>query len=259
MRAVSAFWTAWMCFVTYGKVAAEKTYTRTVLVDMFGPAVMAVAVPEVRTEHASAFALAHVLVRLPASRVAGAWRGPGGLTEGPALGGRRAVDCLAVGRGTHPVLTVGGRAARRPRAHLRPSRKPRRIGSGPPRGEDATEPGGRAEAPRLPVIAHVDPRRLDERPGLFTLIVLGEGIAQDDGGRFGGRVDERLPSGSHRLMRGSLEVFLPVELLAGTLSGRGIRWIALVGVPMVAAPLLLAAFAGEGPPGAPVRMLFLTT
>ncbi|MFF3610061.1 hypothetical protein [Streptomyces sp. NPDC002463] len=28
------------------------------------------------------------------------------------------------------------------------------------------------------MIAHVDPRRLDERPGLFTLIVLGEGIAR---------------------------------------------------------------------------------
>lgn len=69
-----AFWTAWMCFTTYGNVAADKVHTRTVLIGMFGLAVMAAAVPEIRSDHARAFALAYVLVRLLASRV---WQGRG--------------------------------------------------------------------------------------------------------------------------------------------------------------------------------------
>ncbi|WP_435880489.1 low temperature requirement protein A [Streptomyces zaomyceticus] len=64
-----AFWTAWMCFTTYGNVAADKVHTRTVLIGMFGPVVMDAAVPEIRSDHARAFALAYVLVRLLASRV----------------------------------------------------------------------------------------------------------------------------------------------------------------------------------------------
>ncbi|MFF7438057.1 hypothetical protein [Streptomyces sp. NPDC008122] len=41
-------------------------------------------------------------------------------------------------------------------------------------------------------------------------------------------VDDRPPSGSRRPMCGSLAVFPAVGLLAGTLSCRGTRWIALV-------------------------------
>ncbi|MFI9063901.1 low temperature requirement protein A [Streptomyces sp. NPDC053429] len=60
--------------MTYGNVAAETVHTRTVLIGMFGLAVLAAAVPGVRSEHTGAFALAYVLARLLVARV---WQGRG--------------------------------------------------------------------------------------------------------------------------------------------------------------------------------------
>ncbi|MFI9063902.1 hypothetical protein ACIGQE_18785 [Streptomyces sp. NPDC053429] len=102
---------------------------------------------------------------------------------------------------------------------------------------------------------------------MFTLIVLGKGIAPTVEGASGAAcggggsrrpprvlgaaveyVNGRLPTGARWLMCGSFALFLAVGPLAGVLSGRGTRWTALVGVPMVAVPLLLGGFAGHGPP-----------
>ncbi|MFE3072425.1 low temperature requirement protein A [Streptomyces sp. NPDC059247] len=207
-----AFWTAWMCFTTYGNVAAEKVHTRTVLTGMFGLAVMAAAVPGVRTDHATAFALAYVIVRVLASR---AWRRRGevvadwpaaqvtaGVTPwfvsvwagAPARywlwAAGLAVDlALTFARSRSQVLAraqkdweehEGGRARDDGRIRNRTrTRTGKRDG-----GEGRDEAGGgsrerghdRASRPR-PVAARFDPGHLDERLGLFTLIVLGEGIA----------------------------------------------------------------------------------
>ncbi|MFJ9434858.1 low temperature requirement protein A [Streptomyces sp. NPDC101490] len=227
-----AFWTAWMCFTTYGNVAAEKVRTRTVLVGMFGLAVMAAAVPGVRTDHATAFALAYVIVRVLASRV---WRRRGevvadwpaaqvtaGVTpwfvsvwaEAPARywlwAAGLAVDlALTFARSRSQVLAraqkdweehEGSRARYGGRARKREGRGSAgrggsrtgdagqdgaRDGSGAGAGGEGPDRAGgggrerghdRASRPR-PVAARFDPGHLDERLGLFTLIVLGEGIA----------------------------------------------------------------------------------
>ncbi|MCT4351529.1 low temperature requirement protein A [Streptomyces sp. Je 1-79] len=318
-----AFWTAWMCFTTYGNVAADKVHTRTVLIGMFGLAVMAAAVPEVRSEHADAFALAYVLVRLLASRV---WQGRGevpadwpmaqlsaGVT--PWIVSLWAEDPVrywlwAGGLAIDLVLTFA-LSGNRLMARLREqgAERDRRDGD---------------DGARTLRAARFDPRHLDERLGLFTLIVLGEGIAQgveaasgaewnaDLGGlavgsfalllalwalavrrssgvpllgfgvlapRFalpmhcvatgalaslaaalGAAVEHaegRLPLGMRWLMCGAIAVFLGVGLVAGALSGRGARWVVAVGLPMVAAPLLLAAFAGRWAPGTLVWALVL--
>ncbi|MDJ0382391.1 low temperature requirement protein A [Streptomyces sp. G-G2] len=317
-----AFWTAWMCFTTYGNVAADKVRTRTVLIGMFGLAVMAAAVPEVRSERAAAFALAYVLVRVLASRV---WQRRG---EVP-------VDWPMAQLSAGVVPWIVSLWAQAPTRYwlwaagllidlgltfaLSRSRVLARAREG---RDEHGKRRGRIEVP--PVAAPFDPSHLDERLGLFTLIVLGEGIAQGVeaasetewtsalGGLAVGafvlllalwalavrrscgvpllgfgvltarfalplhcvatsalaalaaslgaaveHVDDRLPAGMRWLMCGSLCVFLAVGLLAGALSGRGGRWVMLAGLPMVAAPLLLAAFAGGVSPGALVWTLVL--
>ena len=47
-----AFWTAWACIVTYGNVTDEESQAPRVLAAMFGLAVMAAAVTEVRSDRA---------------------------------------------------------------------------------------------------------------------------------------------------------------------------------------------------------------
>ncbi|MEW1700487.1 MULTISPECIES: low temperature requirement protein A [unclassified Streptomyces] len=207
-----AFWTAWMCFTTYGNVAAEKVRTRTVLIGMFGLAVMAAAVPGVRTDHATAFALAYVIVRVLASR---AWQRRGevvadwpaaqvtaGVTpwfvsvwaEAPARywlwAAGLAVDlALTFARSRSRVLAraqkdweehEGSRTRNDGRTRKRDGGRSTGRGEGENRagdGDESRERGhDRASRPR-PVAARFDPGHLDERLGLFTLIVLGEGIA----------------------------------------------------------------------------------
>ncbi|MEU7005572.1 low temperature requirement protein A [Streptomyces sp. NPDC046332] len=317
-----AFWTAWMCFTTYGNVAADKVHTRTVLIGMFGLAVMAAAVPEVRSEHADAFALAYVLVRMLASRV---WQARGEVPADWPMAQLSAgvvpwiVSLWSDGPDRYWLWAAGllidlgftfALSRNRVMEQLR---------------KDQGERTRRREATgTLPRAARFDPRHLDERLGLFTLIVIGEGVAQGVDAaseaewnarlctlavgsfalllalwalavrrssgvpllgsgvlppRFslplhcvatgalaslaaalGAAVEHaegRLPHGMRWLMCGAIAVFLGVGVLAGALSGRGTRWIVAVGLPMVAAPLLLAAFAGRWAPGALVWALVL--
>ncbi|MFE5543892.1 low temperature requirement protein A [Streptomyces sp. NPDC056534] len=316
-----AFWTAWMCFTTYGNVAADKVHTRTVLIGMFGLAVMAAAVPEIRSDHARAFALAYVLVRLLAARV---WQRRGEVVadwpiaqlsagvvpwivsvwaDAPARywlwAAGLAVDLgLTFARSRNQILA---RAAEEWQEHAAGRERPTRP---------------------KPVAARIDARHLDERLGLFTLIVIGESVAltveaSSDvawtsrlaglavgsfvlllalwalavrrscgvpllgfgvlaprfalpmhcvstgalaalAASLGGAVvhaDGQLPPGMRWLMCGSIAVFLSVGLLAGAVSGRGARWVLGAGVPVVAAPVLLGAFAGHGSPAALVWAL----
>ncbi|MER5966501.1 low temperature requirement protein A [Streptomyces sp. NPDC002057] len=318
-----AFWTAWMCFTTYGNVAADKVHTRTVLIGMFGLAVMAAAVPEIRSDHARAFALAYVLVRLLASRV---WQRRGEVVaDWPVaqltVGVVPWIVSVWAEAPTRYWLWAAGLALdlgltfalsrNRVLAHAREE------------WEGHAAHRERAARP-APVAARFDARHLDERLGLFTLIVIGESVALGVeasseaewtsrlgtlavgsfvlllalwalavrrscgvpllgfgvlaprfalplhcvatgalaalAASLGGaveHVDGHLPLGMRWLMCGSIAVFLSVGLLAGVVSGRDARWVLVVGVPVVVAPLLLGAFAGRGFPAALVWALVL--
>jgi hypothetical protein len=317
-----AFWTAWMCFTTYGNVAADKVRTRSVLMGMFGLAVMAAAVPEVRSDHADAFALAYVLVRLLASRV---WQGRGEVPADWPMAQLSAgvVPWIVSVWADDPLrywLWAGGLAIDLGLTFaLSRNQVMARL-----QGEWEEKDRRHGQAGAAPRAARFDPRHLDERLGLFTLIVLGEGIAQGVDAaseaewntelcslavasfalllalwalavrrssgvpllgfgvlapRFslplhceatgalaslaaalGAAVEhaeEHKPPGMRRLMCAAIAVFLGVGMLAGALSGRGTRWILAVGLPMVAAPLLLAAVAGRWAPATLVWALVL--
>ncbi|WP_267880696.1 MULTISPECIES: low temperature requirement protein A [unclassified Streptomyces] len=64
-----AFWTTWAGFAVYGDIAASETRVRTLLVAMFGMAVMAASVHTVQTGHATAFVIAYVALRWQAGRI----------------------------------------------------------------------------------------------------------------------------------------------------------------------------------------------
>ncbi len=66
-----AFWTTWAGIAVYGDIAASATRVRTLLIAMFGMAVMAPSVHTVRGSHAIAFVIAYVALRWQAGRV---WR-----------------------------------------------------------------------------------------------------------------------------------------------------------------------------------------
>ncbi|MFB7369835.1 low temperature requirement protein A [Streptomyces sp. NPDC056222] len=317
-----AFWTAWMCFTTYGNVAADKVHTRTVLIGMFGLAVMAAAVPEIRSDHAAAFALAYVLVRLLASQV---WQGRGEVPADWPMAQLSAgvVPWLVSVWAEEPVRYWLWAAGLVIDLGLTFARSKNQVMA---RLQGEWEERDRRHGPTaaIPRAARFDPRHLDERLGLFTLIVLGEGIAQGVDAaseaewdaelcslavgsfvlllalwalavrrssgvpllgfgvlapRFslplhcvatgalaslaaalGAAVEhaeDSLPLGMRWLMCGAIAVFLAVGLLAGALSGRGARWIVAVGLPMVAAPLLLAFFAEQWAPATLVWALVL--
>ncbi|MGW5360699.1 low temperature requirement protein A [Actinopolymorpha pittospori] len=174
-----AFWTAWMCFTVYGNVAGGAARTMPVLGAMCGLVVMAASVGGIHGARSKAFALAYVAVRALSDRV---WRDRDRI--------RVVVDwpVAQIGVGTLPWLVslwaqppvrywlwtlgvvldllitftfAGDRAASAVR---------RRMERTPP---------GRQSGRRQPTVG--SPVRLDavhfgERLGLFTIIVLGEGV-----------------------------------------------------------------------------------
>ncbi|MFF9066250.1 low temperature requirement protein A [Streptomyces sp. NPDC014891] len=316
-----AFWTAWMCFTTYGNVAASKAHTRTILLGMFGLAVMAAAVPGIESDHGRAFALAYVLVRFLASRV---WQARGEVvvdwpTAQLTVGVLPWLVSLWAETPTRYWLWAAGLAIDLGLTFV--LSRNRLLNRATEEWQDRH--GSRERPPRTrPVAARFDPRHLDERLGLFTLIVIGESVAlaveaaseaEWDGrlgtlavGSFvlllalwalavrrscgvpllgfgvlaprfalplhcvatgalaalaaslGGAMEHSegpLPAKVRWLMCGSIAVFLAVGLLAGALSGRGLRWVLAVGVPIVLAPVVLAAATSDGHPGALVWIL----
>ncbi|WP_354644121.1 low temperature requirement protein A [Kitasatospora camelliae] len=58
-----AFWTTWVCFTVYGNIEARQEWDPSLVVAMLGLAVMVAAVPDIRTEHAVAFAVSYVVLR----------------------------------------------------------------------------------------------------------------------------------------------------------------------------------------------------
>jgi low temperature requirement protein LtrA len=182
-----AVWFAWVSVVMYADVAGELTRVRTVVVSMFLLAVMAASAPGQGGHRANAFAAAFILVRVFAARGAlrtgrlmiswpllqfGSFLIPWVVSlwvQTPAkywLWGAAVVFELGL------VMIRGEQVAQRAIAqfHQRAERVVRAEG-GPGKGRH----GGR-EFPELQEVG-VDREHLDERLGLFVIIVLGESVA----------------------------------------------------------------------------------
>jgi low temperature requirement protein LtrA len=182
-----ALWLAWVSVVMYTDVAAELTRVRTVVVSMFLVAVMAAASPGHTGDRANAFAVAFLLVRLFAAR--------GSLRTGRLM---TAWPLLQFGSFTIPwvvslwvaepakyylwgaailfelALTIwrGDQVAQDHIAGFQERAEKRRT-------VEAERRESRRPSRGLPSLVTVDVDRahLDERLGLFVIIVLGESVA----------------------------------------------------------------------------------
>lgn len=179
-----AFWTTWAGFAVYGDIAASATRVRTLLIAMFGMAVMAASVHAVQTSHAVAFVVAYVALRWQAGRV---WQRGSIVVDWPlAQFGSGAVPWLvslfvetplrywlwALGIALDIVtLLVSTRDRTLRHATERAAR--RRDGRPPPGPAHMAVPA----PPRLSE-SRVDAAHMGERLGLYVIIVLGEGVIQ---------------------------------------------------------------------------------
>ena len=183
--AFAAIWTIWACFTIYSNIRGEAVRTSTMLLGMAVLGVMIAAIPEIRSEHATAFAIAYVVGRLIASRP---WRRTTVVVDLPVVqatfgvipwvvswwfDGTTQYVLWAVGLGSDLLLQVtttrekllAGSQARLDR--LREGRRQARSEQRAPR-----------EIPTTIEAADADVPLLGERLGLFVLIVLGEGLVQ---------------------------------------------------------------------------------
>lgn len=179
-----AIWSVWVSFTLYANVSAQRTRQRTMLLAMFGIAVMAAAVPRAAHEQEQVFAIAYVACRLLG---AASWRGTGAImTAWPAAQAGAGlvpwvvsiwVDAPARywlwGIGVVADVAVSALQSRDPGRTLTRYRE---------RAEEmkrrhADEPDRRRRVPEL-TEASVDAGHLGERLGLFVIIVLGEAVAQ---------------------------------------------------------------------------------
>ncbi|MBO3752492.1 low temperature requirement protein A [Streptosporangiaceae bacterium NEAU-GS5] len=193
-----AVWSVWTSFTLYSNVAADKTRQRSMLIAMFGLAVMAAAISRVGGEHAvdlagaggTAFAVAYVACRALASL---SWRQTGSIvTNWPAaqqgagllpwvisiwwMQARPALWALGIAldigvsylQSGHPDQIIAG-------AVKQAERHEARMGE---RRESSRRPSRTRTPFTAPHPARVDPAHLGERLGLFVIIVLGEAVAQ---------------------------------------------------------------------------------
>jgi low temperature requirement protein LtrA len=181
-----AVWLVWTSFMLYANVSATRTRQQSMLVAMAGIAVMAAAIPEVTGSRAKAFIVAYVFTRVlgvrswvrtrqaltswPAAQVSaglGLWlyslwlRPPArywiwGLGLALDLG----QSVLAAGRSEFVLNSMREQVHRR---QLRLNRRGTRFADGS--NLEVSE-------------ARLDLSLLDERLGLFVIIVLGEAVAQ---------------------------------------------------------------------------------
>ncbi|WP_456819749.1 low temperature requirement protein A [Cellulomonas sp. URHB0016] len=193
--AFTAFWIVWACFTTYGNIAGEETHTPQMLAGMVVLGVMTAAVPEIREEHARAFAIAYVVGRVIAARP---WRQATVVVDLPVV--QAAVGVLpwvaswwvdgtaryvlwAVGLALDLlILLTTTRERLLADSQSRLDRVLARVADG--RGRGRGRQGGRddrrqgRELPTTVVAMDADAPHLGERLGLFVLIVLGEGLVQ---------------------------------------------------------------------------------
>jgi low temperature requirement protein LtrA len=192
-----AMWSTWTAFTLYANVAATKTHTRSMLLAMFGIAIMAASVPHVLRGEPNVFIIAYIYCRLLA---AGSWKRTGSvMTEWPAVQQATAVIPWFASLGFDPPVrywlwtagvvldvVVSLVRSRDPnklladeQAELDSDRRQRE------RREMLRQMLGRPPRKRSPETAPVvltaaapDRPHLGERLGLFVIIVLGEAVAQ---------------------------------------------------------------------------------
>jgi len=182
-----AVWFAWVSVVMYADVAAELTRVRTVVVSMFLLAVMAAASPGHAGHRANAFAAAFLLVRLFAARGSlstgrlmtswpllqfGSFTIPWVVSFWVPVPGKYVLWGVALLFELTLVLVRGEQVAQHgiDQFHERQDRYQRSRAGRP------EERGRSRELPELQEVG-VDREHLDERLGLFLIIVLGEAVA----------------------------------------------------------------------------------
>jgi len=182
-----AVWFAWVSVVMYADVAGELTRVRTVVVSMFLVAVMAASAPGQGGHRANTFAVAFILVRVFAARGAlrtgrlmtawpllqfGSFTVPWIVSLWVATPGKYLLWGAAVFFEIGLVMVRGEQVAHRAIAQFR-QRVNRRQSA------DDGRPKGRRGRHAPPELQEVEVHRdhLDERLGLFVIIVLGESVA----------------------------------------------------------------------------------
>ena len=186
-----AMWSVWTSFTLYANVSGDLTRVRSMLLAMFGIAVMAAAVPHVTRGEPAAFIIAYVYCRLMG---AGSWKRTSRImTEWPgvqqaagvipwiaSLGFEPPVRyylwtagivldvVVSVVRSRHPEQLLAEEQREREEARQNRERRKRALHLS---ADDDPEP------PPLEA-ARPDRSHLGERLGLFVIIVLGEAVAQ---------------------------------------------------------------------------------
>ncbi|MFD7813924.1 low temperature requirement protein A [Streptomyces sp. NPDC059785] len=190
-----AFWTNWLVLTLYGNVAGENTRVRTLLAGMFGLTVMAAAVHGVQEgEKGTAFAIAYTATRFLGGSVFRDRRellldwptvsfGAGTVpwivsiwVDGPA---RPWLWTAGVALDLYVTFVLSkGRLLRHFEEQRERVRRREAALSETGRSREVRETGRSREDGGQVTIARTDTEHLAERLGLFTIIVLGEGVIQ---------------------------------------------------------------------------------
>ena len=186
--AFTAIWTIWACFTLYANIRGEAVRTSTMLIGMAVLGVMIAAIPEIRSEHATAFAVAYVVGRMVAARP---WQRTTVVVDLPVVqatfgvipwivswwfdGGVQYV-LWAVGLGVDLLLQLT--TTREELLTKTQTRLDRVLAARKRAPEQRGGSRGPREIPTTVDAADSDVPLLGERLGLFVLIVLGEGLVQ---------------------------------------------------------------------------------
>ncbi|MBB5873935.1 low temperature requirement protein LtrA [Allocatelliglobosispora scoriae] len=189
-----AVWSVWTSFTLYANVAGGRTRARSMLLAMFGIAVMAASIPEVTHDRGAVFAIAYVVCKWLAM---GTWRRTGTiLTAWPAAQLGAGFVPWVISIWVEPparywlwavgiALEIGlSMAQGRNPAHLLAEARAKEEFSERARITNAARkaqrgrPQRREREPLRLIPAVVDGSHLRERLGLFIIIVLGEAVAQ---------------------------------------------------------------------------------
>jgi low temperature requirement protein LtrA len=185
-----AVWNVWTSLTLYSNVRAEKTHLRSMLIGMFGIAVMAAAAPDVAHAipgvgtHDGWFIAAYIVCRVSISR---------SLQEASTV--MTAWPAAQLGAGLTPWI-ISAWPENEWRYYLwglgiafdivfsiAQSRHPERLVNElrrqmERRSEREARGGRMPRLPLAPTAAVLDPAHLGERLGLFVIIVLGEAVMQ---------------------------------------------------------------------------------
>lgn len=282
--AFTAIWMIWACFTTYSNLNADTAFVSVILVGMSALGVMIAAVPEIRGEHATAFAVAYVVGRFVVARP---WRRATVVVDLPVIqasfgvvpwivswwfDGTTQYVLWAVGLGLDLLMLLTTNRDRLLADMQARLDRMLRARSGRPRTRrhDHDRHPERHEVPTAIEVADADVPHLTERLGLFVLIVIGEGLVQIIGGASEAEWNRALAvtgAGAFALMFGFWAVavrwgyagvaLLPEQSLSPRLSWPA-HLVATLGLATVAAVLGGVVAAPEEQMSDHVRLLVVT-